>query len=142
MPDMYRDLGVYLVTFFYCIHGLLFADGRLKRRSALNYPMLFATIWLFTISTSDLVFGLQLNVSSFVSSEATFADKSNWVNVMRSITYVAQTFMADSILVSFQVQSPDSNKDLCSSIGVGSSTERTGKLCQDHCLCGLLRRVR
>lgn len=66
--------------------------------------MLLATILLFTFSTLDLVFGLQLNISAFLIFKGEpidyFADTSNWVNVMKLVTYFAQTFMADSILVS------------------------------------------
>lgn len=60
---------------------------------------------------------------------------------MRSVTYVAQTFMADSILVSTKVRSLDSTEDLCSFTGVGSSMGRAGKSYQYQFLCGLLRRV-
>ncbi|KAF9460683.1 hypothetical protein BDZ94DRAFT_891099 [Collybia nuda] len=96
-------MGIYLISFFHCIHGLLWLNGRLKSRNNLNYLMLFAAIWLFTFSTLDLIFGFQLNISAFFIAKdgptAYFTETSNWVNVMKLITFIAQTFMADSILL-------------------------------------------
>ncbi|KAF9460684.1 hypothetical protein BDZ94DRAFT_1169252, partial [Collybia nuda] len=95
--------GIYLISFFYCIHGLLWSNGKLKDRRKLNYPMLIAAIWLFVFSVLDLAFGFQINIAAFFGPKgdpiAYFSEASNWINVMKLVTYVAQTFMADCILL-------------------------------------------
>ncbi|KAF9457567.1 hypothetical protein BDZ94DRAFT_1301806 [Collybia nuda] len=96
-------MGIYLSSFLYCINGLLWSKGRLKNRRALNYPMIFAATWLFTVSSLDVALGFQLNLSAFSRLEGNateyFSKISNWANVMKLSMYVAQTFMADCILL-------------------------------------------
>lgn len=144
---MRSNAGINLVSFAFCIHGLIWTDGHLKSRLSLNYLMLFAAIWLFTFSTVNVACGLQLNISSFVASGnpvAAFADTSSRVNILRSVTYVAQAFMGDCILVSYMVDlfGTGGTEALCSCIGVGLSTERIGRWSSYQSLCGLQRPVR
>ncbi|KAF8622046.1 hypothetical protein AX15_007329 [Amanita polypyramis BW_CC] len=58
---------------------------------------------MFSFATVDVAFGLRHNIEAFVyfEGEATqyFEDISSWVNVMKMICYVGQTFVGDAILL-------------------------------------------
>ncbi|KAK0475551.1 hypothetical protein IW261DRAFT_1495008 [Armillaria novae-zelandiae] len=96
--------GFYLITFFSCFHGLLTTnDGRLKSRSAINYTMVAASLWMLVFSTLQVSCHLRFVLDAFVYSDNkpvdTLSDMPNPVNVMLLVTYVAQTFMGDCILL-------------------------------------------
>ena len=69
---------------------------------------------MFVFATFDVAFGLRLNLDSFIyrNSEASstgasgvaiaeeeFNQLSYWVNDMRMVDYIAQTFIGDAMLV-------------------------------------------
>jgi len=94
--------GIYLVTFVACLRVLLFSNGRLKSIRTLNYPMVVAALLMFVFGSLDVAFGLRHNIDAFVSigdPDKVFADISNWINVMKMVDYVAQTFIGDAILL-------------------------------------------
>lgn len=78
-----------------------------------------------------MAFGFRLNISAFIAIKGDpisyFSNTSNWVNVMKTATDVAQTFMADSILVSAALQLLAMIYFLCSCIGVGLSIAGIGE---------------
>ncbi|KAK0194897.1 hypothetical protein F5146DRAFT_1023328 [Armillaria mellea] len=79
----------YLITFFSCFHGLLTTkDGVLK---------------MLVFSTLQVACHLRFVLDAFVYSDRnpvdTLSDMSNPVNVMQLVTFVAQTFMGDCILL-------------------------------------------
>lgn len=67
--------------------------------------MVVVTVAMFTIATLEMGFGLQHVLEAFIyfkgsgGAKEEFADISNWVNVMRTADYVAQTFIGDGIMV-------------------------------------------
>ena len=67
--------------------------------------MVGATVAMFTIATLEMAFWLLHNLQAFIwytgpgGAVAEFDDISNWVNVMRTADYVAQTFIGDGIMV-------------------------------------------
>ncbi|KAK0505298.1 hypothetical protein EDD18DRAFT_331992 [Armillaria luteobubalina] len=96
--------GFYLITFFSCFHGLLTTnDGRLKSRSSINHTMVAASLWMLVFSTLQVACHLRFVLDAFIYSDNkpvdTLSDMSNPVNVMQMVTYVAQTFMGDCILL-------------------------------------------
>ncbi|KAK0225384.1 hypothetical protein IW262DRAFT_1236711, partial [Armillaria fumosa] len=90
--------------FFSCFHGLLTTDdGRLKSRSSINHTMVAASLWMLVFSTLQVACHLRFVLDAFIYSDNkpvdTLSDMSNPVNVMQMVTYVAQTFMGDCILL-------------------------------------------
>jgi len=64
--------------------------------------MVVAALLMFVFGSLDVAFGLRHNIDAFVSigdPDKVFADISNWINVMKMVDYVAQTFIGDAILV-------------------------------------------
>ena len=65
------------------------------------------------IATLEMAFGLLHNLQAFIwytgsgGAVAEFEDISNWVNVMRTADYVAQTFIGDGIMVGTVAPRPD-----------------------------------
>ncbi len=80
-------------------------DGYLKSRDRINWVMVVATLAMFTIATLEMAFGLRLNLEAFIyytgpgGAKGQFAEISNWVNVMKTVDYGAQTFIGDAIMV-------------------------------------------
>ena len=98
--------GIALITVAYGLHVLLWSrDGHLKRRKDISWIMVGTIIAMFTIATLEMAFGLLHNLQAFVwytgpgGAIAEFDDISNWVNVMRLVDYVLQTFIGDGIMV-------------------------------------------
>ncbi|KAI0702043.1 hypothetical protein C8T65DRAFT_579352, partial [Cerioporus squamosus] len=97
--------GMVLITVTYGLRVLLWSrDGHLKSRASINWIMVGATLVMFTIATLEMAFGLQHNLQAFIyytgpgGANGEFSDISNWVNVMRTADYVAQTFIGDGIM--------------------------------------------
>jgi hypothetical protein len=65
--------------------------------------MLAAAMTMFIFASLDVAFGLRHNLDAFIRFQADpiveFSKTSNWLNVMKMVCYVAQTFVGDSILV-------------------------------------------
>lgn len=97
--------GIYLMTFLSCMRLLLFRDGSLQSFSSLNHTMVAAALAMFLFGTLDVAFGLRHNLDAFIYSQgygtpiAQFSSISYWVNVMKMVSYVGQTFVGDSILL-------------------------------------------
>lgn len=95
--------GIYLVTFFDCIRVLLWLDGGFKPKDIINKKMLIAALLMFVFGSLDLAFGLRHNIVAFIDFEGDpieqFTNTSYWVNVMKMVCFVAQTFVGDAILV-------------------------------------------
>ena len=104
-----------MVTVGYGLRVLLWTrDGHLKSKARINWIMVGATLAMFTIATLEMAFGLQHNLEAFIyytgpgGAKGEIADISNWVNVMRTADYVAQTFIGDVIMVSTNTSSTPS----------------------------------
>ncbi|KAH8105363.1 hypothetical protein BXZ70DRAFT_520696 [Cristinia sonorae] len=100
--------GIYLVTFGLCVNVLLFSKhtrpgGRRKHRFL--SPFFLVALLLFIIATLDEALLLRHVLDAFVwykgpgGAKEEFADISYWVNVMKTVTYVAQTSIADAMLI-------------------------------------------
>jgi hypothetical protein len=81
-------------------------EGRFELPRGMKLGMTIAALGMLVFGTLDVAFGLMHNIEAFVwfsqlrDPEETFGDISDWVNVMKMVNYVAQTFIGDSILVS------------------------------------------
>ncbi|KAJ3768338.1 hypothetical protein FB446DRAFT_792376 [Lentinula raphanica] len=104
--------GIFFTTFLMCLHGLLYSPTHrfhLKPYFKINYRMLLAALLMFTFASLDVAFGLRHNINAFVTmngdgngvenAEKVFGDVGNWLNVMKFVDYVAQTFVGDIILI-------------------------------------------
>ncbi|KAF9061677.1 hypothetical protein BDP27DRAFT_1234871 [Rhodocollybia butyracea] len=98
--------GIYLVTLAQCLYALLFErshEFRLKKK--INWTMLVVTLLLCVFATIDVAIGLRHNLVAFVYFQgpggpiAVFSDISNWINIMKTVDYVAQTFIGDGMLI-------------------------------------------
>ncbi|RPD54059.1 hypothetical protein L227DRAFT_556836 [Lentinus tigrinus ALCF2SS1-6] len=98
--------GIVLITVAYGLRVLLWTrDGHFKGRARISWIMVGTTVAMFTIATLEMAFGLLHNLQAFIyytgpgGAIAEFDDISNWVNVMRTADYIAQTFIGDGIMV-------------------------------------------
>lgn len=86
-----------------CIQTLGF---RGKSTASLRYPLMLVALALFIIATLDEALLLRHILDAFIyykgpgGPQEEFADISYWVNVMKTVTYVVQTSIADGMLVS------------------------------------------
>lgn len=80
----------------------------LSKRTAnapFKYNMIAVAILMFIVATLDVALALRLNLEAFIyfqgpgGADAAFADISNWVNVMKTADYAAQTAIGDGMLV-------------------------------------------
>ena len=106
--------GIVLITVAYGLRVLLVSrDGHFKGRAHISWVMVGATVAMFTIATVEMAFGLLHNLQAFIwytgpgGAVGEFEDISNWVNVMRTADYVAQTFIGDGIMVGTVGPRPD-----------------------------------
>ena len=124
--------GMVLITVAYGLRVLLWSrDGHLKSRASINWVMVGATLAMFTIATMEMAFGFQHNLQAFIlytgpgGPNAEFNHISNWVNVMKTVDYVAQTFIGDAIMVCIR---------FCMSV-LTRTDFRTGHRLTDATLC-------
>jgi len=93
------------VTFASCMKYLLWADGGFKPLYQLHYKMLVGALLMFVFGSLDVAFHLRHNLDAFVGAPNPqavldhFNDTSNWINVMKMVAYVLQTFVGDAILL-------------------------------------------
>jgi len=96
-------VGMFLITFFHCLRVLVWEDGHIRSWRRLHWKMLIASLLMFTFASLDVAFGLRHNIEAFVYFQdgaiEDFERLSNWVNVMKMVDYVGQTFVGDAILV-------------------------------------------
>lgn len=95
--------GMFLITFFHCLRVLLWEDGHIKSWRRLHWKMVIASLLMFSFASLDIAFGLRHNIEAFVYFQGgaieDFEKLSYWVNVMKMVDYVGQTFVGDAILV-------------------------------------------
>lgn len=103
-------LGIFLITFVSCVRVLVLLDRRWKPTSEINFKMLVAAILMFIFASMDVAFGLRHNIEAFIYFDGDpivqFNNTSDWINVMKMVNYVAQTFIGDCILVSNTLVEP------------------------------------
>ena len=101
--ESFSYTGILLVSFVACLRALLWSEGWFKPLRVLNVKMIVATILMFIIATLDLGFHFRRNLEAFVWNHGPatedFKQTSRWTSVITMGTYVAQTFVGDSILV-------------------------------------------
>jgi len=95
--------GIHLTTFFSCMRALLWSNGRFKPFRLVNIKMFIASLLMFVIASLDITFHLRHNLEAFIwyngPAIEDFNKTSSWINVVTMGTYVAQTFVGDSILI-------------------------------------------
>lgn len=95
--------GIFLVSFFGCMRALLWSEGWFKPIQMINKKMFIAAMTMFIFASLDVAFGLRHNLVAFIQFQGDpiveFTKTSNWLNVMKMVCYVAQTFVGDSILL-------------------------------------------
>jgi len=95
--------GMFLITFFHCLRVLLWEDGHIKSWRRLHWKMVIASLLMFSFASLDVAFGLRHNIEAFIYFQGgaieDFEKLSYWVNVMKMVDYVGQTFVGDAILV-------------------------------------------
>ena len=102
--------GLHLVSFGVCMYTMLIKSG--SRQSQYNV-FLVVTLLLFFFATLDVALLLRHVLDAFVwykgpgGAIAEFSEISYWVNAMKTVTYVAQTSIADGMLVSYHSCSRD-----------------------------------
>ena len=102
--------GLYLVSFGVCMYTILVKSG--SRQGQYNV-FLIMTLLLFVFATLDVALLLRHVLDAFIwyngpgGAIAEFSEISYWVNAMKTVTYVAQTSIADGMLVSYHSCSRD-----------------------------------
>ncbi|PSS29864.1 hypothetical protein EW026_g7441 [Hermanssonia centrifuga] len=99
--------GIYLVTLGHCSRTLLFESDRfvLKRRKEIKWIMVTAALLMAIVATLNVSFILRHILNAFIyykgpgGATAELSDIGNWVNVMQTADYVAQTAIGDSVLI-------------------------------------------
>ncbi|RPD71695.1 hypothetical protein L226DRAFT_573648 [Lentinus tigrinus ALCF2SS1-7] len=104
MQAIFYGMGV--VTVSYGLRVLMWnREGHFKGKDSVNWIMVGATLAMFTIATMEIAFGFQHDLDAFINYKgpggpiAEFSKISNWVNVMKTVDYAAQTFIGDAIMV-------------------------------------------
>jgi hypothetical protein len=86
-----------------CLKVLVWLGGKFKSWKKINLPVLLAALLMFAFASLDVAFHLRHNLDVFIVSTGDpiveFEHTSNWLNVMKMVCYVAQTFIGDCILV-------------------------------------------
>lgn len=93
-------MGFYLVTCGFALRAFLWhGDGRLKRRSEINWILFTTAICLFFVAVFDVALGLYHNLTAFVfykgggASNEEFTNISDWVNVLKVCRQTLATFL-------------------------------------------------
>ncbi|KIP07596.1 hypothetical protein PHLGIDRAFT_35367 [Phlebiopsis gigantea 11061_1 CR5-6] len=96
--------GIYLVSFGMCIYVMLIKSHS-RRLTCQRVIFLIVAIALFTFAALDVALLLRHVLDAFIwyhgpgGAIAEFSNISYWVNAMKTVTYVAQTSIADGILI-------------------------------------------
>ena len=99
----FSNTGLYLVSFGMALYSLLMSGK--SSASQRNY-LLVVVLLLFTFATLDVAFLLRHVLVAFIyykgpgGAIGELSDISYWVSVMKTVCYVAQTSVADLMLVS------------------------------------------
>ncbi|CAA7264462.1 unnamed protein product [Cyclocybe aegerita] len=102
--DAAQVVGLFMESVFYgCLRVLLWKEGWFKPLHAINKKMLVAALLMFLFASLDVAFHLRHNLDAFIWFEGdpvdAFEETSNWINVMKMVCYVLQTFVGDAILL-------------------------------------------
>ncbi|KAF9463941.1 hypothetical protein BDZ94DRAFT_1137148, partial [Collybia nuda] len=99
-------MGFYLVSCGFALRAFLWhTDGKLKRRSEINWILFVTAICLCIVAVFDVALGLLHNIQAFIfytgpgGSDEEFTNISDWVNVMKSVTVLIQTILGDGMLI-------------------------------------------
>ncbi|KAI1793790.1 hypothetical protein LXA43DRAFT_1059780 [Ganoderma leucocontextum] len=94
--------GLYLVSFGMCMYTMLVKS---RSRQGQRNVFLVVALLLFVFATLDVALLLRHVLDAFIwyhgpgGAVAEFSDISYWVNAMKTVNYVAQTSIADGMLV-------------------------------------------
>ncbi|KAM5545449.1 hypothetical protein V8D89_000487 [Ganoderma adspersum] len=94
--------GLYLVSFGMCMYTMLTSS---QPRRGQRSMFLVVALLLFVFATLDVALLLRHVLDAFIwyqgpgGALAEFSDISYWVNVMKTVTYVAQTSIGDVMLI-------------------------------------------
>ena len=100
------------MTFFNCLHVLLWSGEHFKSRDKINFTMLISALLMFFFATMDVSLAVRQNIEAFIllggDVVAELENTSRWVIYMRVVDFVAQTLIGDAILVrSWVYRGPD-----------------------------------
>ena len=96
-------LGIYLVSFGMCMYLMLVNP---RSRQGKRIVFLVVALLLFVFATLDVAIQLRHVLYAFIwytgpgGAIGELSDLSYWLNAMKSVTYNAQTSIADGMLVS------------------------------------------
>ncbi|EKM60639.1 uncharacterized protein PHACADRAFT_246673 [Phanerochaete carnosa HHB-10118-sp] len=99
--------GIFLVTFGLCVKALLCVRDQLvlKPLKDVNWGMFCVAVLMLIFATFDVAFGLRHNLDAFIfytgpgGPTAEFQDLRSWINIMKTVDFVAQTSIGDAILI-------------------------------------------
>ncbi|THG98149.1 hypothetical protein EW026_g4000 [Hermanssonia centrifuga] len=99
--------GIYLVTLGHCLKALLCKKDKFifKSRREIKWIMVIVAFLMATFATLDVAFGLRHNLDAFIyytgpgGATAEFGNITYWVNVMKTVDYIAQTAIGDGMLI-------------------------------------------
>lgn len=95
--------GIYLTTFFACLHRLLWNKNAPKRLANINLPMLAIVILSFISLTLNVSFALARDMDTFVYNrdEVLEGDDSDadWIKLLKTCLIFFQFILADSVLI-------------------------------------------
>ena len=92
------------MSFGMCMHTMLV---KARHRQGKRNSFLIVALLLFVFATLDVAFLLRHVLDAFIwyqgpgGAIGEFSDISYWVNAMKTVNYVAQTSIADGMLVSY-----------------------------------------
>ena len=102
------------MSFGMCMYTMLI---KARYRQGRRNVFLIVALLFFVFATLDVALLLRHVLDAFIwyrgpgGAIAEFSDISYWVNVMKTVTYVAQTSIGDGMLVSSHVLSGDRTGD-------------------------------
>ncbi|EGO28969.1 hypothetical protein SERLADRAFT_456273 [Serpula lacrymans var. lacrymans S7.9] len=94
--------GIYLVTLVQCLFALLWSDSKQAMEPKIRWRLLVVAILLFIIATLDIACSLRFNIVAIVyytGPGGPAALEGDWLNIMKSVNYVMQTWIGGALLI-------------------------------------------
>ncbi|KAM6499797.1 hypothetical protein JOM56_005305 [Amanita muscaria] len=90
--------GIYLATLISCFRWLVFTDEGWKPRQKINMVMTFATIFIFLMSTVNLVTALKYGLNEYINEDGSYKPEYGTVIAM-DISSMLAVISVDSVLI-------------------------------------------
>jgi hypothetical protein len=108
-------LRIFVMTFFSCLHALLWSGEHFKSQDKINFTMLLSALLIFFFATIEVLLAVQQSIEAFILLDGDVVEKfdqtSKWVIYMWMVDYIAQTWI---LVRSREFHAPD-HKSLTSS---------------------------